>query len=182
MWPEPPVIQSLRGFTYSNSRRQGKQFCTRRRRVAVAAVKIIADFFLKANVAAPAGVCSDTAVTARLDRMPRWLALLAELDPRDAIFTLARSGHMVPDSVYIAIETEYNSGKSCSAGRVPGLAELVLEPGTLASRIAMLKTSCCVDTPGVPQVQPLIGPAVPLGYFYYIGAGVGCGIREAREV
>ena len=177
MGSEPPRIQSVLGFTRYNCR---KGAAAGRRRTAMAAVKLAASFFIKHGIEAPAGLCPDVELPGRLDKFPGWLAWLAQLNHSEAVATLADSVLIVPDAVYRAVELEYNAGIIAAASTLHGLKQL--EPGHLAHRIAGLKRALFANTPRILPVGTQVRAAVPAGTFYYIGAGVGCGIREVQQV
>jgi hypothetical protein len=184
MGPEPPVYQSsLTYISYSWKKAAAKG----RSRNAIAAIRIVANIFVQCNVQAPAGVCTSVEVPTRLDKLPKWLGLLASLPHREALSMLATAHVLVPEKVYRLVELEFNAGIAAASSAHPCLANLRLQPGSLAGRIACLSSSVCESTPvPLPVGPPLVGTESALlgqqGAFFYIGAGVGCGIREALRV
>jgi hypothetical protein len=174
--PEPPRIQSVLGYIGQNCHKAAAR--KGRRRIANTAAKLVASIFERAGVAAPAGHLLDAAAPAHLDKMPRWISFLSHLNPCNAVSVLVDSVQIVPDSVFSAVEAEYNAG--IVASKQPALARLRLEPCSLVSRILDLK--CPVSLPVTISVAPCEPSDAPRGSFYYIGAGVGCGIREVQQV
>jgi hypothetical protein len=181
MVPEPPECQSILTYTSYSWK---KAAARGRKRVAIAAIRIAANIFLKCNLASPAGVCTSVEVPCRLDKLPKWLGFIASLPHREALSMLASSSLLVPDKVYRQVELEFNAGIAAASSTQPCLAQLRLQPGSLAQRIACLNCSACESTPRtLPVGPPLVGTLVQQqGAFFYIGAGVGCGIREALQV
>jgi hypothetical protein len=184
MGPEPPVFQSVLSYTRYSCK---KAAVKGRTRAATAAIRIAANIFLNCNVECPAGVCTSVEVPTRLDKLPKWLGLLASLPHREALSRLATSHVLVPDKVYRLVELEFNAGIAAASSTHPCFANLRLQPGSLAGRIACLSSSVCESTPvPLPVGPPLVGTESALlgqqGAFFYIGAGVGCGIREALRV
>jgi hypothetical protein len=184
MGPEPPVFQSVLSYTRYSCK---KAAVKGRTRAATAAIRIAANIFLNCNVECPAGVCTSVEVPTRLDKLPKWLGLLASLPHREALSMLATSHVLVPDKVYRLVELEFNAGIAAASSTHPCFANLRLQPGSLAGRIACLSSSVCESTPvPLPVGPPLVGTESALlgqqGAFFYIGAGVGCGIREALRV
>jgi hypothetical protein len=158
-----------------------------RARAAIAAIRIAANIFVNCKVAPPAGVFTSAQVPSHLDKLPKWLGLLASLPHREALSMLATSYLLVPDKVYRLVELEFNAGIAATSSTHPCFANLRLQPGSLAGRIACLSSSACESTPvPLPVGPPLVGTESALlaqqGAFFYIGAGVGCGIREALRV
>jgi hypothetical protein len=131
--------------------------------------------FIKSNVVAPAGVCPDAEAQVQLNKMPTWVQWLAHLTPSAAVALLACNAAFVPDNVYRAVENEYNAGIRTS--KLPCLIQL--QSGELADRMRSLP--CNANTESVPLLAP-VDASVAQPRFYYIGAGVGCGIREAQQV
>jgi hypothetical protein len=168
---EPPRMQSLMGFVYYNCT---KQAAPGRLRTARAAIRIIARMFATAGVVVPAGECPDPISHGRLDKLPAWLRWLADIAPSEAIALLADNIALVPAEVLAAVELEYNAGL---AGACSSL--MTLTAGDLATSIASLRAHVHCPTPTVCMPA---GPCGPRGRFYYIGAGVGCGIKEAQLV
>jgi hypothetical protein len=146
-----------------------------RRRAAMAAVVIAASFFRRAGKAAPAGVCPERSGPGCLKKLPAWLAQLDALTPAEALRLLADHVRSVPDKLWTLVEAEYNAGVRASG--VPGMA--LLEAGSLARRAALLASlPCDVTNVHCPAVSAGIRPY----RFYYIAAGVGCGIEEVQQV
>jgi hypothetical protein len=175
--PEPPKIQTVLAFTRFNC---SKSAARSRKIAAMAAIKTVAFFFVRAGLAAPAGVCSDAPAPQRLDHLASWLSLLAGLDPTEAISILVSCAHCVPASVYRRVESEFNAGiRSCNT---PAFAHLYLEPDTLSQRVIALQHSLPDSTRSIQPIGPAVRPYEHHGTFYYIGAGVGCGIREIQQV
>jgi hypothetical protein len=142
---------------------------SKRRRInAITVAKIVASFFVKAEVVSPAGLCPPDPFTSRLDKKPRWIAFLSSLDPRKAIETLAST---VSDSFFDAVtivEQEYNAGLRKAASAFEETAEcarairgLQLPPKSLARSIEFLKW---------PRLPPPVltdrGAPTPLPRFY----------------
>jgi hypothetical protein len=141
----------------------------------MAAVKLAAQIFVRCGMVAPAGVCTQPGLPGRLDKMPSWLSWISEVNPTEAVAILAERAHSVSECVYRQIETEYNAG--ITGSRWPGIAQL--QPGRLAGLLEGLKpANTAIDLPVVTSTRT----SVHQGTFYYIGAGVGCGIREAQQV
>jgi hypothetical protein len=175
--PEPPKIQSVFAFARFNC---SKAAARNRAQYAMAAIRLTYQKFVRCGLAAPAGVCSDAPPPQRLDTLPSWLSLLACLDPTEAMCILVSCVHCVPASVYRTVEAEFNTGiRSCNT---PALAHLHLEPGTLSQRILAFKDKIPASTRSIQPIGPAVRPYEHHGTFYYIGAGVGCGIREIQQV
>jgi hypothetical protein len=165
---EPPKFQSIVPFVTYNCRPRDEDR-RRKKRIAMTAVKLVDHIFKAADVVAPAGVCHAPGAPGRVDTLPSWVAWLTRLTPTEAVATLVAGAHRVPDSVYRQVEKEYNNG--IAASKWPGVSEL--EPGQLKQLVAGLKPAIAVPAASTPVSQ---------GNFYYIGAGVGCGIREVQQV
>jgi hypothetical protein len=127
-----PRVQSVSGFTRVNL------ISPHRRRLARAVVKIVGLMFLRTGLWAPAGVCLDVEVPRATLKLAAWVHWLACLDSRQALRILVESAPSVPDSVYRAVETEYNEGLAVAAGLLPQLGKMVpdlpkmeLQPGSL---------------------------------------------------
>lgn len=175
--PEPPKIQAILAYTRYNC---SKAAARSRTIAAMAAVKVTALFFARCGVTAPAGVCSDAPPPQRLDHLASWLSLLAGLDPTEALCILVSCAHCVPASVFRSVEAEFNAGiRSCNT---PAFAHLHLEPDTLFHRIMALKDEIPASTRSIQPVGSRLRSDEHHGTFYYIGAGVGCGIREIQQV
>jgi hypothetical protein len=174
---KPPKVQSVVSFVTPTASRKS---VAERRRTALAAVHIAATFFVAAGVRAPAGVCPDRKGPSpeRLSKLPPWLAQVAALNAMEALQCLARSTQSIPAKLRTRVESEYNAGvKAAGCGLKP------LERGELARNFASMLPSSAGD--GVPTGKLAPTPSslpAPKGRFYYIAAGVGCGIKEAEEV
>jgi hypothetical protein len=171
---EPPRVQSVLSFTVFNA---AKASVAGRKRAAMAAVRIVAFMFQTAGVAAPAGVCPDRQGPGCLRKLPAWLGQLADLRPAEALGLLADHIDLVPDKVWSQVEAEYNAGVK-TAG-LPGLA--LLHAGALADQAARIASARCVLS-NVPLPTDPGGSVGAKGRFFYIAAGVGCGIKEVQEV
>jgi hypothetical protein len=88
---------------------------------------------------------------------------------------LADNALLVDDCVFCAVEKEYNAG--IRASKVAGHVEL--QKGELALRVRGI---ICIDSEHSRVPVPSVDTHAVQGRFYYIGAGVGCGIREALQV
>jgi pyrimidine operon attenuation protein/uracil phosphoribosyltransferase len=87
---------------------------------------------------------------------------------------LADNALLVDECHFSAVEKEYNAGiRACRAALVE------LQPGELAQRVRGI---VCLDKGHTPVPVAPLGTDAVQGRFYYIGAGVGCGIREALQV
>jgi hypothetical protein len=173
---EPPRVQSIMTFVTLNNLRAARH----RKRNAMAAVIIVADFFTAADVRAPAGVCPDRQGPGCLNKLPVWLRQLAQLDATEALQRLAEHSPSVSAKLWARVETEYNTG--ARAARC-GLA--LLRPGELATMYASLFTTSAgreMVSGNLPVPSTGVGTPRPMGTFYYIAAGVGCGIKEAEKV
>jgi hypothetical protein len=171
---EPPAPQPV--LRYIN-RSYPKATVKRRNRIAHVAVRIAAQVFVRSNCAAPAGVCWDAGPEARLDKMDSWIIWLAHLTPTTALAMLACNAQFVHDNVYTAVQNEYNAGIRTS--KLTCLTQL--QSGELADRMRSLPCNACMES--VHQLAPVDRSAAhDQPRFYYIGAGVGCGIREAQQV
>jgi hypothetical protein len=172
---KPPPVQSITGYIVYNYKASGR---LGRKRSASAAVKLTARLFTLACVVAPAGVCGQTDVPKHLDKMPAWVGWLAEIDPKKAVAMLADWAQHVPEKVYRQVESDYNAGVTQSKR-----AELaLLEPGSLKHLVSTLNPASSVSTHPSPLAVPSTLTGASQGTFYYIGAGVGCGITEIQEV
>jgi hypothetical protein len=152
-----------------------------RKRAALAAVHIAATFSIAAGVRAPAGVCPDWQGPSPecLSRMPKWLGNLAALNATEALMRLKEHAQSVKAELWKRVEAEYNAG--VKAARF-GLT--MLEPGELGRSFVclLLPTSAGQEVSAGNLRAPPSGIGAPKGRFYYIAAGVGCGIKEAEEV
>jgi hypothetical protein len=175
--PEPPRFQSVRGYTCLNCSHTPGAARSRKTHVK-AAVEAVTRLFIRCAIVAPAGVCSSAGPGhgRRLDKMPRWVSWIDSPSPNDVVSILVDSVRNVPDAVFNAIEAEYNT--AIVASKQPALAHLHVEPGSLASLIEGMKHTVAVT----PYLAVAPSPDAHRGSFYYIGAGVGCGIREAQQV
>jgi hypothetical protein len=172
---EPPPVQSIAGYMVYNCNASGR---SGRKKYASAAVRLTYRLFTLACVVPPAGVCEQTDVPKRLDKMPAWLGWLSEIEPKRAVAMLSDWAEQVPASVYTQVEDEYNAGVTLSKR-----AELaLLEPGTLKHLVSTLNPASSVSTHPSPLAVPSTLTGASQGTFYYIGAGVGCGITEIQEV
>jgi hypothetical protein len=171
---EPPRVQSVLSFTAFNATRASGPGW---KRTAMAAVRIAASFFQSAGIAPPAGICPDRQGAGCLRKLPAWLGQLAALRPAEALRLLAEHLQHVPEKVWTQVEAEYNAG--VKAAGLPGLA--LLKAGSLASRAACLLPAHC-EAINVHYAAVSAGTAAPKGRFFYIAAGVGCGIKEIQEV
>lgn len=168
---EPPKIQSVMQFCRYHASESKREL---RKRSAVAAMSIVSGLFLKAGVRLPAGVCPRG--TSCVAKLPAWLRCLAATVPAEALQILADSLHTVSVTLLTTVEIEFNAG--VRAASLPDLAELA--PGELASRLHKLCLDLCRKP--VECVPAALAPQVSRGGFYYIAAGVGCGIAEIQEV
>jgi hypothetical protein len=168
---EPPKLQTVVQFCYSNSHRSQ---INRRKRIAVAAMKIAASVFQRAGHVTPAGECPPGNEPQCLAQLSGWLCTLACIAPTEALQLLADNLHTVPCTLFNTVECEYNR-----AARATGRAQVL--PGTIASSLALLRTALSP----LPVLSAYVGsaPSVPCtGRFYYIAAGIGCGILEMEQV
>jgi hypothetical protein len=172
---EPPRVQPVMSFVWCNHRRGAAEH---RKRNAMAAVHLVAKFFMVAGVRAPAGVCPDRQGPGCLSKLPVWLRQLAGLNATEALQLLAEHAQKVPAELWERVETQYNSGvKAARCGLT------LLQPGELARNFAsLIPTSAGAEVVPVNHPATLSGVGNHNGTFYYIAAGVGCGIREAEEV
>lgn len=189
---EPPNLQDITGYVGHNcpANRTARQH---RKARAMLLVNAAGRIFAGAGVPAPAGVCRSIDTPRHPDSMPSWLAWLYKVDAVDAVSLLAGNSKNVPESVYTAVESEFNRGIAASKRRkVPLPAGVtLLESGSLAKLIQGMHLHCTVPaiTPSeLPSAatSPAGRRSVPhqqeQGTFYYIAAGVGCGIREVEQV
>lgn len=168
----PPRVQSVMSFTMYNA---AKASAAGRKRAAMAAIFIASSFFGRAGIAAPAGVCPERSGPGCLKKLPAWLGQLDALRPAEALRLLADNCGSVPEKVWTLVEAEYNAGvKACC---LPGMA--LLDAGSLASKAALLASLPCDVT---NALCPAVSAGVPTGRFFYIAAGVGCGIKEVQQV
>lgn len=168
---EPPRVQSVMSFTAYNATRAST---AGRKRAAIAAIRICSSLFEAAGVRVPAGVCPDNKGPGCLGKLPAWLGQLAALSAAEALGHLADHVHTVPVNVWSQVEAEYNS-----AARLCGMAQL--NALDLAFRAASLPSPIMPDR--VHVATCCVAPAGRLGRrYYYIAAGVGCGIRDLEEV
>jgi hypothetical protein len=144
----------------------------------MAAVLIVAEFFTTAGVRAPAGVCPDRQGPGCLSELPVWIRQLAGLNATEALQRLAERSKSVSPNLWARVETEYNAGV-----RAARCGLTLLKPGELAQKYASLFPTGAgreVVSGNLPARPSVVG--TPKGTFYYIAAGVGCGIKEAEEV
>lgn len=170
---EPPRLQTVRKFTTCNC--TGSARISRRKREAIAAMQIVLNLFQRSGMQAPAGVCPPGSGPGSVDKMSGWLRCLAAIYPAEAMQILAENIRTVPSQHLSAVETEYNT-----AAAARGLAQLV--QGELAYRLHNLELQLALPEHVQTAVNAGVQPAAPRGRFYYIAAGVGCGIREMEQV
>jgi hypothetical protein len=170
-----PVPQSVLNYTRKNCPRGAG---SRRKRTASAAIRLAADLFARSGVPAPAGLSVCAEPEERLDKMPVWIMWLSKLQPSTALACLVQNATLLSRTVCLAVESEYNA--AIAASKLPELAHLQLQSGELASRLYCV--SCPVNTPITMPVRESVCKTSTQGSFYYIGAGVGCGIKEAQQV
>jgi hypothetical protein len=166
----PPAPQPILGYL----RRSCHQAAVKRR-IARAVIRLVAQVFINSNVVAPAGVCPVGEAQVQLTKMPSWIVWLAHLTPTTALAMIACNALSVPDDVYTAVQNEYNAGIRTS--KLHCLMQL--QSGELADRMRSLPCNAYMES--VPLLAPVDSFAAK-PRFYYIGAGVGCGIREAQQV
>jgi hypothetical protein len=168
---EPPTLQTVVNFCCCNCHRSQ---INRRKRIAIAAMKIAASLFERAGLVAPAGECPPGNGPESLAQLSGWLCTLDGIAPTEAMQLLAEFLPTVSCELFTAVECEYNR-----AARATGRAQVL--PGTIASSLALLRTALSP----LPVLSAYVGsaPSVPCtGRFYYIAAGIGCGILEMEQV
>lgn len=149
----PPKIQSLRGYVGYNCRSTSEGARRTRKRHAKTVAKLSAQAFMACGVVAPAGLCVDAELPSRVDKMCAWIANLYALDPAEALCMLAANAHIVPDSVWRAVETEYNDGITRAARVMPNLALLKLDEDRLVVNLADMESKLSALPPTVRALE-----------------------------
>jgi hypothetical protein len=166
----PPTPQSSVAFV---QRKHPKPVTARRRRIARDAIRIAAQWFRSSGIAAPVWACVEVPPEGRLDKLQGWLQWLAQLSPLSALALLSDNALTVREHVYKAASDDFNA---CFR------AELPLQPGALLQHLLSLRRTRLSSVCPVASETVCPSSDAVQGSFYYIGAGVGCGIAEANRV
>jgi hypothetical protein len=140
------------------------------RRHARYSFKIVAGFFMRSGVVAPAGLCVDCSLPPPEDvrRNSAWAGWLGSLNHDQALTIIATNLHLVPPSVFAAVECAYNTGIEIAATFLPEIATLALEPGQMYQRFRALESNIAADLPHayVPRDSPVTASGIEGGFFY----------------
>jgi hypothetical protein len=165
---DPPSIRSLIPHCVAWGRTNADH---RWRKLAKMASRIVAWFFMRSGVVAPAGLCVDVLLPSDHDirRNSAWVAWLHSLNHNVALTIIATNVHLVPDPVYAAVENAYNAGIALAATCFPEIARLALEPGQLSQRFRALECNIAADLPHA--YVPVTASTTIGGAFFYTLAG-----------
>lgn len=168
---KPPRVQCVDGFCRKNCKRSQ---ISGRRRAAFHASRLLAEKLRTAGIVAPAG-CIVGASEAAPDpdsKSEAWLRCLADLSAQELTALLSGPCDRSIVMCTIKVEQQYNS----AVRALKDEAFQTVQPGTIAAWLTRGQ-----DAPEAPiPVRQVTKGAT--GTFYYIGAGVGCGIEEAEKV
>lgn len=169
-----PKLQGVQSYTLSSASPAQR---STRRRTAMIAIRIVAKLFVRAGWQAPAGVWDGVDPPSILSPHMAWLQLLGSLCAHEAIHLLVCHWPHVPCTLVSRVELEYNQG----AGACQSAALDRLQEGSLGMQVSVLCDSvlCSKEEAAGGVVKDL--PSC-VGHFYYIAAGIGCGIAEIQQV
>jgi hypothetical protein len=161
-----PPFSSAVEWTSSNQTCQG-DVARDRRRIARAAMQVVARIFVSCNMASPAGICIDARPQSARPQGTSWLNWMSSLDPMEAVLILGRNVLLVPAAVYDGVEQRYNTAIRTLSQKIshPCIRDLALTPGSLRFRISELAG------PYTPEINDIPCPNWPVpedGGFYHL--------------
>lgn len=177
-----PKLQSVHSYTHSSAR--PAQYSARRR-TAVVAIRIVAKYFIAAGLRAPAGVWDGVDPPSNLGGHMAWIQLLGNLCAHEAIQLLVENWSAVPTALVSRTELEYNRGIEACSQQATDSVPLPdrLQQGQLCARVSVLIEQVpCPGESACSSRETVEELARCAGHFYYIAAGVGCGISEIQQV
>lgn len=177
-----PALQTSYDFAHKSP--LAKRSPTGARRTVLLAVDLLCRLFIASSVSIPVVHFPVTEVPPSLSKKHKWLSLLnpdrAEFDNLSDLCRLREELQGVEPQILNDVCVTYNKG--IARAKAMGMR--------LPAGPAQLDASCLLDAlmSSLPVPDPVVPIAVPTtvepckGTFYYIAAGVGCGVRQLQEV
>jgi hypothetical protein len=162
----PPFSSAVEWTSWKSMDCQG-DVARDRRRIARAAMQVVARIFVSCNMASPAGICIDARPQSARPQGTSWLNWLSSLNPMEAVHILGTNVLLVPAAVYDGVEQRYNTAIRTLSQKIshPCIRCLALTPGSLRFRISELAG------PYNPEINDIACPIWPVpedGGFYHV--------------